>query len=734
MSFVHAIPLAVVIGLPLIPVALHLFARQRVWTVELPTFRFLLDAYVRQRRRTRFHELLIAALRVLCVLGLVALVARPVADRESTILPGGDGRDVVLLIDCSASMGARADGRSSLERAKATAAARVTPDDRVTLVRVTSRPEVILRDSRATNSELRVHLDQLETAASPANLRAALAAVFSGDRRLSNPIVYFFTDMQAGTFKELDVAGGDRVLPAGTPFVCVDVGTKAPRANVAVIGNPPARHRIVVGLPVSLTARVVNCSPEPVDGTLTLVVNEREVERQAVKLGPNETVARPLSPYVPQAPGPVPAKLAFVTAAGADAFPDDDAYSFVIPVEPKGKVLIVNGGPAADPFEDEILYLRAALQPGRDATAAFDVKEEPEGAWAGLDEPRLKAKLDEYAVVILADAGNLHRITSYAYSALRAFVQDGGGLILFPGDRVEPSNYNLYFFRTPPPIKDHLLAVQLGAPDGDPDRPDTFRRLAKIDFDHPIFRPFQTDGRYFDRVVIKRRWPLTVQPGSPVSVLAEYADRSPAVVEGRYGDGCLVLFTFPANGRWTTLPVNGAEFVPLVLQTVNHVRRRADFEGPGWSTAGERVTVSVVAGRAPVVGTVESPRGTRSDLAFERFGGRVEAAFDATEDRGFYKSSIRSGRDGSQSADLRFAVNVHPDESDSSRSTEDRVRDLFPAAAVTVEDRTAESERAAGPDTDRELWRYVIYALFVVIGFELMLATFGGSATQTPGD
>ncbi|HVK08132.1 MAG TPA: BatA domain-containing protein, partial [Gemmataceae bacterium] len=81
MSFVHTIPLAVVVGLPLIPVVLHLFARQRLRTVELPTFRFLLDSYVRQRRRTRLYDWLVAALRVMCVLGLVAVIARPVTDR-----------------------------------------------------------------------------------------------------------------------------------------------------------------------------------------------------------------------------------------------------------------------------------------------------------------------------------------------------------------------------------------------------------------------------------------------------------------------------------------------------------------------------------------------------------------------------------------------------------------------------------------------------------------------------
>ena len=725
MSFVHAMPLAVAVCLPLIPVALHLFARQRVRTVELPTFRFLVDSYARQRRRTRLHELLVAVLRVLCVLGLVAVVARPVADPGSAIVPIGQGRDVILLVDCSASMSARADGRSALERAKAAAAGRATADDRVTLVGVTARPEVVLRRVQPTDAELRARLDGLKPAATPANLRAALMTVFGGDRRPADAVVYFFTDMQAGTFKELEAAGTDGILPRGTPFVCVDVGTQAPRPNVAVSGRPPDRQRVVVGLPVTLTAQLRNYSAESVEGTLTLVVNEREVERQAVKLGPSETVVHPLKPYLPHGPGPVVAKLEFATAGAADVFPDDDAYAFVIPVEPRVKVLIVNGGPAADPFDDEILYLRAALQPGRDAPTAFDVKEEPEGAWTGLDAARLKAKLDEYAIVILADAGNLHRVTSFAYPALRAFVEDGGGLFLFPGDRVEPSSYNQSLFRTPPPVRDYLLPVQLGAAEGDADRPETFRRLAKIDFDHPVFRPFEADGRYFDRVVVKRRWPLAVQPGHSVSVLAEYADRSPAVVEGRYGDGRVILFTFPANGRWSTLPVNGAEFVPLVLQSANHVRRRAGIEGPGWATAGQGVTISVAPPLGPVVGVVESPSAIKTDLAFERFGGRIEAVYDGTGERGLYKVAIQSRSDGSQAAGVRFAVNTHPDESDPARITGDGVRELFPAAVVTIEDRRAEAERTAAPDSDRELWRYVIYGLFAVIGIELVLATLG---------
>jgi hypothetical protein len=68
------------IPLAVIPILLHLLTLQRLRTVELPTFRFLFDTYVQQRRRMQFLEALIAFLRMLILLLLVVLFAgRPTA-------------------------------------------------------------------------------------------------------------------------------------------------------------------------------------------------------------------------------------------------------------------------------------------------------------------------------------------------------------------------------------------------------------------------------------------------------------------------------------------------------------------------------------------------------------------------------------------------------------------------------------------------------------------------------
>jgi hypothetical protein len=748
MSFVHAIPLALVIALPLIPIALHLLTLQRLRTIELSTYRFLFDSYVQQRRRTQFLEALLAVLRMLFVLGLIALVARPVAKRVSGLFQGGSGRDVILLVDCSASMNAQAKGQSAFDRAKESAksvVSKLSADDRVTLIRVTGRPEEVFSRFSTEVTDLQDRIDGLQTSPSRANLFAALTGVFGDERkRPANPLVYFFTDAQAGSFKEVERQKqvADRLLPTGTPFLLVDVGTKEARSNLAVVGNPPPRQRAVAGLPVELQARVVNASNEPADATLTFLVNDKEVERQSLKLKPNETVTRKMAPYVPAEAGMLRGRFEVAPARGTDAFPDDDRYQFTLHVEPKLKVLVVNGAPSTDPFENETLYLRAALSaeratgkadtpdPTQEIAQALDVTEESESAWAGLDEPRLKAKLDDYAVVILANAGALHTVSGSAYAALRGYVQDGGGLVILPGDKVDPNVYNTAFFPTAPPVKDRITPAVMAPAEGDPDKPETFRRLARIDFDHPVFAAFhpsaQPAARYFDRVLIKKAFWLTLPEGKNAAVLAEYADRSPALVESRFGDGKVILTGFPANARWTNLPLNGVEFVPLMLQMVNYAQRRADAEGPDVVAADDPATFSVSNAWAPVSGEVTDPEGRKSELTFERFGGRAEAIFEGTRARGFYTAEVRGGRGDRRSASLSFAVNLAPEESDTARVTEDRVRELLPSAAVTFVDQSAEAKQDADLDTTNELWRYVIYVLFAVIAFELLLATVVG--------
>jgi hypothetical protein len=751
MTFIHAIPLGL-FALAAIPLVLHLLTLQRLRTVELPTYRFLFDSYVQQRRRTQFLEALLAMLRMLFILGLVILIARPVVTKVSNLFQSGGGRDVIILVDCSASMGAVDGGDSAYDRARRYAkqvAGGLAKDDRITLVRVTGRPEVIYRQFAPDAAGVKEGIENLALSPARANLFAALNAVFGDEKkRPSNPLVYFFTDCQASGWREIEQqrAAAERYLPKDTPFVLVDVGTrKEARPNLAVTGDPPPRQRAVAGLPVELRARVLNAAPVEAEATLTFSINDKPVERRPLKLpARKETVVR-LADYFPAEEGVLRGKFTVEPAdKSLDTFPEDNAYLFTLPVQSKVRVLVVNGAPSpASPHDDETIYLYAALTteqksgpaaPGADVVKILDVPPpEPETAFAGLDENALKAKLDKYHVVVLANCGLLHQVNPLAFAKLRDYVAEGGGLLVFPGDKVNPDVYNAALFQAPPPLKDQMTAARLGPAAGDPDRPETFVRLANDRFRHRLLSIFEEtkkqDTRYFERVYVKRRFPLTVADPKRTAVVMEYRDGSPAIVESRFGEGRLVLSSFPVNSKWTNLPVAGAaEFVPLMLSMVRETRRRADAEGPTVVAADESAEFSVTNAWAPVTGSVTDARGRKRELDFERAGLRAAAVFDQTSESGFYTVAVRSGRDAAKSEELAFAVNLDPAESDTARVGPDRAKELLPTAKLTYEDRTAESLQEAPKDSRREWWREIIYVLFAVILAELLLATLRGSS------
>ena len=158
MELVHLSLFAWCVPLVAIPIVLHLLTLHRLKTVDLSTFRFLFDTYVQQRRKMKFMDALIALLRTLFLLFLILACARPMIRHWNTLFGGaGGGRDVLLLVDCSASMNAVTDGVSAFDRAKTAASAiieKLGSDDLVTIVRVASSPEEIV--SKVTANRRRI--------------------------------------------------------------------------------------------------------------------------------------------------------------------------------------------------------------------------------------------------------------------------------------------------------------------------------------------------------------------------------------------------------------------------------------------------------------------------------------------------------------------------------------------------------------------------------------------------
>jgi len=774
--------------LALIPVLLHLLTLHRLKTVELSTFRFLFDSYVQQRRRMKFLEWLIALLRTLFLLFLVFAISRMrTPDHWKSLFGGGAGsRDVVLMFDTSASMGAATDGQTALERSQK-AARRVLeqlkPGDHVTMIRVGERPEQLLRRFQASTDEIRNEIDNLDTTPSRGNLYAAFSQLFSGDSaelsKLKEPVIYLFTDLQQSGWEEFRGGASAVKVPPRTEVRLVNVGSGRALDNLAVVGRAPAPARVIVGLPVTLRPRIRNYSPSKNSSSgfaVTTSINGQQVDRQTKSVAAGKTDELEVV-HVPIEAGMLKGQFEIP----GDPFLDDNIFRFTLDVRPQVGVLLVNGNPNPIPLEDSALYIKTALTatdalqdpgevdasaeggegdpaaealaPSREFVRSLDVREIPQA--------ELNAEaLEKAMVVILADCGALD---AARFILLRNFVNTGGGLIVLPGEKVNPEVYTKQFFPNPNDAKAPMLAASLAAAVGDPAKTETFSKFANVDFSSEILSVF-TGGEtpYLTRVQVYRHFPLTLpeERGSSWPLIAFAGSDAPALIEGSYGDGHIVLSAFPFHSKWTNLPMR-PEFVPLVLRMVSHVMKQPELSGPSVVAAGGTAEFfAEESGWDPVSAKVTGPGGQVSPLQqFQRSRARLVGAFERTVHQGFYEVEVSGGStQRPKEGRLAFAVNLAPGESDFNtlggnlQRTDDPVEaakrmervaahtvamleGLEPGTTLQVIDATAEAQQQFGePGTQNEVWRWLIFVMFLVIAAEFLLSTLSGQVAGEEDD
>lgn len=300
--------------------------------------------------------------------------------------------------------------------------------------------------------------------------------------------------------------------------------------------------------------------------------------------------------------------------------------------------LLVNGESSAVESNDELYYLTRAL--------SVDVGERQAIHTRVITPDRLKpASLDGIDVVLLA---NVETLESETVSALRGFVEQGGGLWITPGKMVEPARYNALFGDLLPRALRDITKLTDAQ---DPDANIRATRFAVVDHTSSLFRIFSMPGgsslqsaRVFSYVLLEPDMAAQAQ------VLARYADGGPAVVEMALGAGRVLLWTTSLDQDWTDLPIRTA-FVPLVHRTMRYLAQRGSS-----ATLSEDIGAVVqfdVTGLAAETVLFEGPDGTRHVL--EPLDDRVRLQPWAS---GVYTASLQ--RQGAQvpAPELSFAANA----------------------------------------------------------------------------
>ena len=727
----YALPLAAA------PIIIHLLNRRRFKVLEWAAMEFLLASSRRNYRRIRLEQLILLLLRTLLIILLIFMIARPKVRRGPLAGSAEQRRFVLLVLDTSMSMGYRDGSLSSYDRGLGFAkdvVGSLRKGDSWALVAAQGAGRVIV-------GEPSVDLDAARGAVTREGLRlsdagGSVAGVLEACQELveraqkPNKEVYIITDMQrvswlasSGSAAAEHVARA-RELSKAAAVAIVDVGAETP-TNLAVTELGHGGPLAVAGGEAVLRVRVANSGPAlAADVTVDLLVDGFKQQRTASRdIAPGASGEWELR-HVFRRRGfhEVAAELQ------ADNLARDDRRFLALAVRESVRVLCVDGEPGADLFSGETDYLRQALRPGGERLD--DLRETGAADRLSLFDPEAvtiegftPSELPRYDAVVLA---NVPHLDDEPRKALERYVREGGALLVFLGDRVDPDLYNRSLYRE----GKGLLPCSLGEVVGEGAERRNAVHISGEMGRHPFTRLFREQKAIkLTSPFFFRYWRLEGVDGrDDVRVVCRFDGGAPAMVEATHGRGRVVVFASSADDEWNDMP-SWPAYLALMQETTTQVAR-----DPG---ARHNLTVG-----QPLVAHL-SPRQFGKALHVVKPGpeqaepvvvqataadGIVSVTYRETDRAGVYKvtpkdkAGAEEEPDEPDRAEQLFAVNVPARESDLTRISEQELRKVYGGFDFEYRRGAARRERAAEVTRGGELWRGLAYALLALVLLESVLA------------
>jgi hypothetical protein len=666
-----------------IPVLIHLIQRERKRVVVFPSLMFLRRIPYQSVRRRSIRHWFLLLVRAAAILLIVAAFARPFIPQGALAIAASEGaREVVVLLDQSASMGYGDHFQRAREAARK-AIDGLGGEDKATLVLFARNAE---ESVRATTD--RPRLGQAIDA----------AKVTSGSTRYGPALKLAQSILTASSLKRKEVVlvsdlqktgwtGAEEIkFPEGTVFTPVSVASPE-SSNVSIPSLAFARASFSGQERITVTAGLLNRSSAPVNGlTATLEVDGHEIESKPVTVAANSSASVSFAAFTLSE-----AYLRGTVRAGTDMMPQDNVFHFVLTPSRPVSVLVVAPREESGQRTDPTLYLSKALSIG--TTPAFQT----EIVSAARMTP---ANLDKRAVVILNDTPFP---PAAAGGALKRFVEQGGGLLVVLG---EHSSW--------PQNDAALLPGTLGAT---VDRPDgRGGALGFIDRSHPVFEVFKAprSGDFSSTRVFRYR-AMTAPAGG--RVLARFDDGALAAAEQRVGLGRVIAWNTTFDDSWSDLSKKPV-FLPLVHQLTRYLAR---YEEPAaWRIVGQALDLtsgSLLAGvrRDRVALT---PSGRRLTLST---GGGPE--FLELDEQGFYE--LRStGAGAAEARPPAVAVDIDPPESDLTAMDPAEFTAALTGRAAPETAKAAAIEPATPQDLERRqaIWWYLLFGGILLLATETILS------------
>lgn len=621
-----------------LPVIAHLISRKNSLKKSFPAVKFLISTQGQLASRSRIKDLVLLLLRALILALIVLIFAKPAVFSFSQKMDKTPV-SVAIVIDNSFSMGYEDNFKRAQDKAQDMIDS--LPDGSFAFITALI-PDNYNESHLLENTRLlRKSINEIELSFSFTDNEERLQDIFSylQNAPTEKKIVALITDFQKNGWSNEDVR------KPWLELIDISNGTNSPNHAVSGIDLNYINDSIRV------VSRVSNFSNDIVAELLTTTQLGKQEIREFIDIDPQNSNALEASftNYDISLPGSGSVQTTH------DKLKADDVRYFISNYKEESRILIVDGDPREDSRLSETYYLARALE---------TISENAATNITILDNNSILNKdLSDYQLVYLANVGE---ITPSFAKELEKFVNDGGTVVIFLGNRVSMGSYNAL-------LKNILPGELLSLKEDN---------LSLILSSASIFPKDITDRT--DQIRVEKLFNISIHPES--EVLFKTTDDSPFLIKKELGKGNVFMFSSTADTSWNNFSITPV-FLPVIkmihdLPNIKKNKSRHYF-------VGEPVKIETIEGNDSTI--IVDPRGKELKVNIE------SGEFQNTWLPGIYRVETDS------KLNYSFAVNVDPRESNlekisipSIESSPEQTRDLVKVF--------------------KEIWRYFLWgviALFV---------------------
>jgi hypothetical protein len=511
-----------------VPIILHFLRHKPTQRTPFPSLRFLQATLARRSANNTLRKRIVLALRCLCLTALVLAFCLPFVPRFAK----QPDEATVVLWDASFSMQAKPYA-TSLKKQCLNVLEQADPTHPM-LLGVVSDKVVWTGKFTGHMQELRMAFKSIGPGEGTSSFENALRLA---DARLAvmpakAKKIVLVTDHQALPWKTLQ---WEKTLSPGTRFIVISPEDRG-FINAAITDLSLKTPFRGPNKKAVLDARLENFSDTALQGSLSCLLDGREVARQDIILPPHSETAQTFEVTGEKNHQGIEVRLNVNDELATDNHRWLALNSTALPLICAGSI------PSS-----QTDFLRLAFNPSHETSSV---------QWEEWNDELPKGKIALADLLVVRDGFSLH---SPAGETFLETLKQGGSAVLLWNDT--------------PEMRQLLLRFGVVA---DLFPKEETRELDFIDFDHPVFKPFLNAqvGGFFNILFFN---PAVLKLPASAQLLAAFEDGTPAIAEIAVEKGRLLVVASGMDRRHTNWPTC-ATFLPFWREVMDYCKKDQEAE------------------------------------------------------------------------------------------------------------------------------------------------------------